>query len=307
MKIIQIIAVAAVAMLCLTGCAVSIGFGYSYANADKYIAGDREITEQIHTLEIDWPSGAVTVRADSVETVTVRETTKAQLSDSEKVHTWVDGDVLHVQFCKSGSNYRKKEPKTVEITVPESVQLENLNIDVASADVDCSGLTANAAHMDSASGDLIFDGNADSFKGNAASGAISFTGRSDRIQATTASGRIEISQSGQSALIDAHATSGAVHIDAEQADQVKTDTTSGKQEIRLQAVPQETALDTTSGTVTLYLPEQADVSATVSTTSGDVNYELPMTKTADNTYVCGSGANSLKIHTTSGDVSILKN
>lgn len=309
MKAIRIFiaAVLGTAALCLAGCAVSFGAGSTYPNADKYTAGDREITGQIHALEIDWPSGAVTVRTDSTETVTVKETTKAELSENQKVHTWVDGDTLHVQFCKSGSNYTKKEPKTVEITLPESVGLETLEIDVASADVDCTGISAKTAQLDASSGDLSFDGSADAFKGNASSGDIHFTGKADRIETNTSSGQIAISQSGQSALISADASSGDITVSAEQADQVKTNTSSGKHEIRLQAVPQETTVNTSAGDVRLYLPEQADLTARISTASGDVNFELPMSKTADDTYVCGSGSNSLKISTSSGDISILKN
>ena len=308
-KIITAAALSA-AMLCLSGCAIKIGNigpGVTYPNADRYTAGDREITEQIHTLEIDWPSGAVTVSANSGNTVSIKETTNAQLSDAQKVHSWVDGDILHVQFCKSGTNYQKTEPKTVEITVPESVQLESLRVGVASADVDCSGLSAKNANLDASSGHLYFIGKADAFSGSASSGEIHFTGESGEIQTTTSSGKIEISQNGQTGLIKASASAGDIRIEGEQIDQIKASTSSGKKDIKLQAVPKDMNLSSSSGDVLLSLPEKADFTATISTASGAVNFDLPLSKTEGDTYVCGNGTNKISVTTSSGSVTIQKN
>ena len=50
--------------LCLTGCSGGIFtfFVYNYDNADKYTAGDREITDKITTINIDYVSGDVKFR-----------------------------------------------------------------------------------------------------------------------------------------------------------------------------------------------------------------------------------------------------
>ena len=306
-------AVLGAAMLCLSGCAVSIsnvgniGSSTTYPNADKYTAGDREIKEEIHALDIEWPSGAVTVSAGSGKTVSVKETTAAKLTNDLKVHSWTDGDVLRVRFCKSGSSYNKPEPKTVEITVPESIRLENIGISAASADVDCSGLSVKKADFSSSSGKLQYSGTADRFNSSASSGDISFSGESGEISATASSGAVEINQRGKCEQINVDTSSGRISIDAEQTAKLTASSSSGKKDIRLKEVPQNLRLTSSSGDVTLTLPEQSDFTADINTASGSVNYELEMSKKDGNTYVCGKGKNNVTIDTSSGDVSILKN
>ena len=301
------------AAICLSGCAVSItnagsiGSTVNYPNADKYTAGDREIKDEIHALDIAWPSGAVKVSAASGKTVSVKETTAAKLTDDLKVHSWTDGGVLRVRFCKSGSSYQNPEPKTVEITVPESIRLEDVGISVASADVDCSGLSAKNADLSAASGKLQYTGTAERFRSSASSGNISFSGESDEISATASSGAVEIAQRGKSDCISVDTSSGRISIDAEQTAELTASSSSGEKDIRLKEVPQKMRLTASSGDVTLTLPEKSDFTADINTASGSVSYDLQMSKEDGNTYVCGSGVNKVTIDTSSGNVSILKN
>ncbi|MBQ3939704.1 MAG: DUF4097 family beta strand repeat protein [Oscillospiraceae bacterium] len=297
------------ALLCLSGCSVSFRMqttGIRYSHADSYTAGDREITEPIDALDIDWPSGAVTVSTGSSNSVTIKETTAADLKDELKVHSWTDGSVLRVRFCKSGVSYREKEAKTVEITVPEGTVFETVRLDTASADAEFNGITAKKADLDAASGKIGYTGSADTFNADAASGNISFSGESGSIKANTSSGTVTLTQQGAAADIHADTASGKIVIEAEQADNISANSASGDQTLRLKTVPKKMNLDTASGDVTLYLPEDADFTADIDTASGDVSYNLPLTKSGSDTYTGGSGTNQIDIDTASGDVQILK-
>ena len=297
------------ALLCLSGCSVSfvnLGGGVHYQHTESYTAGDREITEPITALDIEWPSGSVRVSAVSGSTVTIKETTDADLDDDLKVHSWTDGGVLRVRFCKSGVSYRKSAKKTLEITVPEDTVFEKISADSASADLVCDQLRTKQAVMDPASGNLSYTGTADSFRASTASGNISFSGEADEINTDAASGEISVVQHGKSGSISADTASGNITVEAEQTDRLKAHSASGEQSLRLQEMPQQTSLDSASGNVTMYLPEDADFTADISTASGSVNYELPLTKSDGSTYTCGSGANKLSIGTASGDVRLLK-
>ena len=61
--------------------------------------------------------------------------------------------------------------------------------------------------------------------------------------------------------------------------------------------------ESTSGNVTLSLPEDTGFTAHLDTTSGDITYELPLEKKGD-TYICGDGSSKINIDTTSGDIAI---
>ena len=48
---------AAAAAICMSGCNI----GNFYSNANKYTSGDREITDEISQIDINWTSGSVSV------------------------------------------------------------------------------------------------------------------------------------------------------------------------------------------------------------------------------------------------------
>ena len=296
-------------LMCLSGCSAGFigGTSVSYDNADKYAPGDREFSEAIDELDIDWVSGRVTVTAADVSGVSVRETTKAKLDDELKVHTWAEGSILHVRFCKSGERYNRDEDKTVEITVPGDTVYKNVKIDVSSADVSCTGLDAEKADLDASSGNMEYSGNADSFTADSSSGNISFSGEAKSIKADASSGDVVIEQKGSSDSIAVDTSSGNIKIDAGHTGSLELDSSSGSKEVRLAEMPASTVIDSSSGTVTMYLPGDADFEADISAGSADVSFELPMTKNGDETYICGSGENKLRIDTSSGNVKILKN
>ena len=297
------------ALMSMSGCSFGFigGSAVTYDNADKYTAGDREFSEAIDQLDVDWSSGRVTVTAADVSTVSVKDTTKADLDDDLKVHTWAEDGTLHVRFCKSGERYTGKEDKTVEITVPKSSVCRDVNIDVSSADVFCQGLSAEKACLDASSGNMEYIGDAGSFTADSSSGNITFSGEAKSIRADSSSGDVSITQKGSSDSIVVDTSSGEIKIDAEKADSLDLDSSSGDKVIRLAHIPADTVIGSSSGEVTMYLPEDADLEADISVSSGDVSFELPMTKNGDSTYICGNGKNKLKIDTSSGDVKILKN
>ena len=306
-RVVIFAAIISAVMMCFCGCSIGFVSGSTvrYDNADKYTAGDREIIDKIDKLDIDWIGGYVKVTTGG-STVQIKETTKGDLADKYKVHTWAEGSTLHVRYCKSGERYNEDNEKTLEITVPEDVLYKSINIDSSSADVTCEGLSSKKAVMDASSGNMTYIGNADSFTADTSSGNISFTGEAKTISTDSSSGDVFIEQTGESDSISTDSSSGDMNITAEYTKSLSTDTSSGKQVIKLEKQAESISLDSSSGDVKLYLPENADFTAEISTSSGDVSYELALKKTGDETYVCGNGENEVSIDTSSGDVKILK-
>ena len=310
MKKVSFITAAAMAVSMMGMCSCSFGFFNSasigtYENADKYTAGDLETNEKIESVDIEWATGTVDVITGDSDKVTVTETCKGDLSEKEKVHTWVNDGVLYVKFCASGEKVTNSEKK-VEITLPKGTELEKFSAEASSGDMTVDGISAKSTYMEASSGDVSFSGDAGKFSAETSSGNIRFSGEADTISTEASSGEVVIDQSGDSKSISAETSSGEIEINADSTDKLSTESSSGDHTIKLGEMPSDTVIDTSSGDVELYLPEDSEFKATIDTSSGDVSYELPLTKTGDESYTCGSGNNELSIETSSGDVKIRK-
>ena len=246
-KLFVIAVLAAALALCLSGCVAKTT--YTYKNGDKYTAGDREITERIDSIDIDYMAGDVTLVSGNTDKVVVKETANKEIGDELKVHTWVNGGTLYVRYCASakGLNLNNLE-KSLEITVPADLDLTNVVVDVDAGDVT----------VDCASRNYDIDVDA-----------------------------------GDATLIQ-HGSSEGISVDVD----------AGSVEARIENAAR-TDIDVDAGDVTVYLPENADVTAEVDVDAGDFDYDIPFRKSGDK-YICGSGADKLNIDVDAGSVAIRK-
>ena len=262
----------------------------SYANADRYTAGDAEFTEKIEKIDIDWAGGSVNLVPHSGDTVLLTEAAEEGMPEELRVHWWLEGSTLHVQYAASGAKQRAFNSwcKELTLTVPEALSLDDIEIRTASATVAAEGLTAETLDISTASGSIRLDCAADAIRLNSASGSVQLTQRDSAAEVCieTASGRIALTVASLDSL-SAKTTSGAIRCE-------------------LEAAPSTCRLRSTSGDVALCLPEDADFTAKVGTTSGDFESDFALKKDGRN-YICGSGSAGIEIDTTSGDVSIQKN
>ena len=75
--------------------------------------------------------------------------------------------------------------------------------------------------------------------------------------------------------------------------------------VYLEAALKEGDIGTSSGSVELYMPENADFTLDVDTASGDISWDVPLKRDGDK-YVSGNGSGMIEIDTSSGDVRIGK-
>ena len=71
-KIMITLVLTAAVVISLSGCTMRVSVNYD--NADKYTPGDREITETIRNLDIDYSEGNVSVVSGNSDIVFVKET-----------------------------------------------------------------------------------------------------------------------------------------------------------------------------------------------------------------------------------------
>ena len=270
MKIFRILLTAALAatiLTCLSGCTVKLN--YDYDNADKYMPGDREIAEEIETIDIDYMAGDVTLKGSKTDKVIVTETSKTDIDDDLKVHTWVDGKTLHVKYCAAVKGMRIKDlEKTLEITVPVDVTLSNLCIDDSAGDVsvDCS---------------------------------------TENYNIDVSAGNITINQHGESDKIDLDDSAGDVYVTAETVRKLVIDMSAGSLKLSADKAPEESEIDISAGDIELYLPEKTDLTLAVDISAGEFNSEIPFVKKGDD-YILGNGQNRMEIDASAGDINIIK-
>lgn len=300
--------VCAVAVLAAVGLAVSGvfggGTGFSYANAEKYTAGETEIRENVRNLDIHWLDGEVNIAYHSGNTVLLRETADFALSGDQQLRWWMDGDTLRVQYAKPGIKMQLLGPKKkLTLTLPEGIELSEVRAEATSGDLHIPKLKAEKLLLATTSGDIR---------------AEAETGELD---AASTSGDQELKAAGSLKVLNIGATSGDIRLEAEKAETVKAGTTSGNMQLTIRELGtaelggtsgnvtvrtgsmKSLRVSTTSGNVTAALPENPGFTARVSTVSGDLQNAVAMTGDGKE-YKCGDGSAKAEIATVSGDIHI---
>ncbi len=309
----QIIKIVMVVCAVVAACAVIISltgtFGggslFSYANADKYTAGEAEVSGDIRNLEVNWTSGKVTVAYHAENTVTLRETAGSTLSDDQKLRWWLDGDTLRVQYAKSNIHIGWNIRKELTITLPENLRLQKADLGATSADLDAPALKAETVILGCTSGDIAAETDAKTVDAGATSGNIrlKLTADADKVKIGTTSGSVSL-EAGKAGKIEAGSTSGSIEIRAEEAGEVKIGCTSGTVRVNLKKA-EKLHVSTTSGSITAGLSAAPGFTASVSTVSGSVNCGLAAVKNGDR-YVCGDGSAKIELGSVSGSITILE-
>lgn len=308
MKIIKgllLMGTALAAAVVLAGCSFGFISVVHYTNADKYTAGDREITEKIDSIDIDYISGDITFLTEDTDTVSVKETARIALDSDRQVHTWVEGSTLHVRYCAADKRLDLSSlDKKLEITVPEDVTFSDVNINLSSGDLRADDIKTKKLDVDSTSGNHVIGCTADTVTINSTSGDIDLTqfGKSEDISVEATSGNFHFNMEEVKNLI-LNTTSGDMWVEAEKIEKLDVDSTSGNKTFTLSNCPEETVINASSGDVELRIPSDSGVTAILNTTSGDIRSNIPFTTNGD-TYTFNSGTAVMDIDTTSGKITI---
>lgn len=298
------------------------GSPFSYANAEKYTAGETEISGNVRNLEIVWVNGKVNLEYHSEQRIDLRETSRQAIGDDMKLRWWLDGDTLRVQYAKSGFRLGWNQEKELTVILPKDISFGTVNISATSGDLNLPGLKAETVNLNVTSGDIQAEAEAKKATANATSGDLALhlagdaeeitagttsgsvrveAGNAGKIKATSTSGKVAVT-AGQVGNCEAGATSGAVSVALSEADRVEIGTTSGDVTVRL-AKFSELKVGSTSGKITAELPEQPGFTAEIGSVSGKIDYNLPLSRNGDR-YVCGDGSAKVEMSSTSGNIQL---
>ncbi len=300
--------------------------GFSYANADKYTAGNAEISDPVENLDIDWTSGQINIEYHTGSGVTVSETSPKPLAEEHKLRWWLDGKTLRIRYIKDGITLTFGLDKTLTVSLPRGTTLKKAEISATSADISTDNLLADEIVFDTTSGDLNVYTSAKKLTAGSTSGDITIQQRLDldSVNVSSTSGFIGLTL-GNAKNVDVGSTSGAIRVTASGSiGNIRLDSTSGSITPDLQDV-EKADFSSTSGDITATLASFTDLN--VDATSGDVSLKLtettgftldldarpkklrttlPMAVKDEGKYVFGDGSARLRVSTTSGGIRIEK-
>lgn len=164
-------------LLCCTLCFLLSGCNantiYSYEDSDKYTKGGATLEAAIKNIEIDWVSGDVKILKHSENTISFSETSNKNTNDNNSMYYYLEEDTLHIKFAKSGEFQFSNLQKELTVELPQSLLLDEADIDVVSANLTIEDTNVNKIDLDTVSGDIVVKSSAiEDFDINSVSGSI---------------------------------------------------------------------------------------------------------------------------------------
>ena len=268
----------------------SDSIGLTYANAEKYTAGETTVTEPVENLNVNWKSGNVKIVYHAGEGIRVSETGNREIKGEDELRWWLDGATLRIQYAKSG-RFRL-------------FVLKSAKIHTTSGDLDIPALNADETELEVTSGDIKAAADTRTMKVSATSGDldITLTGETDTVAIDVTSGRIN-AELENAKRVTVKSTSGGIRVTGK-AGEAEVSATSGNIDVRFSTI-ERLKINVTSGDVVAALPETPGFTCEATMTSGSFKSDIAVTNNG-NTYTCGDGSMKCEIHTTSGNIRIAK-
>ena len=137
-KLVLVLLVVVSAMFFTTCTDININIGESKsASSDNYTSGNFTYqAKDVDKINIDWAVGNVNVKSSDSGELSVSED-KDDLTNSEKLHWYIEDKTLKIEFSESGFNFKHifKSNKNLTVEVPSNADIEistgvaNINID----------------------------------------------------------------------------------------------------------------------------------------------------------------------------------
>lgn len=224
-------------------------------------------SSEIRNIQIDWSTGSITIVPGDVDAITYQET--GCKDDNDRMVLAMADDTLIIHFTNTRVFWgiTIDTPKDLLITVPRDWSCNELEIDVASAQVTIRDLTIETVDFDGASGVCKFENS-----------------QVGHLDMDTASGDVRFN--GMLQELDLDAASASCTLVLTQA-------------------PKRIDADMASGDLDITLPENSGFSMKLDAVSGDFSSDFPTTIQND-CHVYGDGSCRINVSAMSGDVVIRK-
>lgn len=263
------------------------GINYSMGSDEGYIAASRaDIKEKVNRINIDWISGKVTVEEYDGDTVMFWEDNNSSDPDLQMRYTFSNG-VLRIRYAKSTSfniGAFTNVIKELTVQIPRGYVLDDMKIDAVSSPVRITGTAVSTLGIDTTSGAVTV------------SHIVS-----DSVNINTVSGKIEL-RDAEVKDVDFDSVSGSQNFTGV-CEKIHSNSVSGEVNIICTRMLKDAFIDTVSGAIAIYLPENAGFKVRWDSVSGRFNCDFPITYQS-NSATYGDGSASIRINTVSGRMSI---
>lgn len=132
-------------------------FHFDIGNGNYISGGSAVPANEITQIEIEWASGAINIITNDDDSITFSETGIAD-EDREMVYS-IDNGKLTICFSKPSVQigFFSSADKELTVSVPEAWVCQELKVESASADITVSGICADKVEFENASGKCDFD------------------------------------------------------------------------------------------------------------------------------------------------------
>lgn len=176
--------------------------------------GDGEYTVSaagISEIKVDWISGSVMIEPSDGDDICFLEISGVALDERTRLYYTVEDGELEIHFSEKGlKDFRGT--KNLVVYVPQSLSgsLEELEVDVTSADVVINNVDAGKLSLDTTSGNCEICGNYSSVEADTVSGQVSLIGRFREVEFDSTSGDLCFQGEGQLSSLEADTVSGSI-------------------------------------------------------------------------------------------------
>ena len=243
--------------------------GVTYKNSALYNVGGGTVTDEFHSIKVNWTNGKINIEAYDGEDTVISET---EVAEKENKLRWrVEDGVLKIQQMAAGMRFGLKQTpkKTLTVKIPSNVAegLKAVTSDSVSAEVTITGISA-----------------------------------SDKIEIDTVSGGANLKNI-RTEKLDIDTVSGSIKA-AGEFTELESDSVSGDVTVSSATPLKKLDCDSTSGNIRLTIPKNSGFTLKADTVSGDISCGLPTVSESKNRRVCGDGSADFETDTVSGDLII---
>lgn len=269
---------------------IIIILGLGGINMMREINEEKSVSmDQINTIQVDMTTvGVHIIRTETSNEVKVNFHGKAM--QEIKLVSETNNKTLFVTVQRKHEKFPLYEDAVLDVYIPKGYT-KNLSLKMLSGDVKIDSFKLENFTLDTSSGKL----EAEQLK-------------ADKISINSTSGNLKIKKI-DTKILDVKGKSSAINIDECIANETGIETSTGKVLVSYKAFEdQNINITTSTGSVTLELPETAEFLVEAKTSSGKFQSDFPI-KTTDKKDIkgqVGTKNNKLLLKTSSGSINILK-
>lgn len=266
----------------------SFGFSdaYRYPHADRYLVGNGQTDDAIHTIDINWVSGTVQLLPADDAVLRWEETCSRSLEDKWRVHYLVENGVLHLQFRETSWLHIGSTPsKDLTVYIPAALTLKECDVENVSGEIRLTDLSPDKADLETVSGNITVQ--------HMTCG---------KLDMTTVSGQVQAEQVTATTL-DTESVSGDIQINGA-IQRWDMESVSGNGSLSSAVRPQTVDTETVSGDITLTIPDNDGFLAKLDAPDNHFFCDFPVSSRGEDTWMYKNGGAEFSFDSVSGDITI---